>query len=53
MPTRRTLELIVVTVLAMKPVAGMIHVWSKKTLDTSTPGSVSHGLAEILTVVNG
>lgn len=51
MPTRRTLELAVVVVVAMRPVFGMVRLWSRKALDTGTPGSVSHGLAEILTVV--
>jgi hypothetical protein len=51
MPTRRTLELIIVASLALKPVLGMVHLWSKKTLDEENPGSVKHGVAEILTVV--
>jgi hypothetical protein len=50
-PTRRILELIVVTGIAMRPVFGMVRLWSRKTLDNSTAGSVSHGVAEILTVV--
>jgi hypothetical protein len=50
-PTRRILELTVVTVIAMRPVFGMVRLWSRKTLDNATPGSVSHGVAEILTVV--
>lgn len=51
MPTRRVLELTVVTIIAMRPVFGLVRLWTRKTLDASTPGSVSHGLAEILTVV--
>lgn len=51
LPTRRTLELAIVVVVAMRPVFGLVKLWSRKTLDNSTPGSVSHGVAEILTVV--
>ena len=51
MPTRRTLELIVVTVISMRPVFGMLHLWSKKTLDNPNSGKVAHGVAEVLTVV--
>lgn len=50
MPTRRTLELIVVTIIAIKPVFGMVRLWSHKTLATTPPGSVAHGAAEILNV---
>ncbi len=51
MPTRRTLELIVITVLASKPVFGMIKLWSIRTLATSPEGSVLHGAAEIGSVI--
>ncbi len=51
MPTRRILELTVVTVIAMRPVFGLVHLWARKTLDSAQPGSVAHGTAEILTVV--
>ena len=50
-PTRRVLELAVITAIAMRPVFGMVRLWSRKTLDSTNPGSVSHGTAEILTVV--
>lgn len=51
MPTRRTLELTVVTIIAMRPIFGMVRLWAKKTLDETNSGSVCHGLAEILTVI--
>lgn len=51
MPTRRTLELMVVVFLAMVPVAGMGRLWSAKTLRSTTPGSVGHGAAEIGSVI--
>lgn len=51
MPTRRILELTVVVSIAMRPVFGLVKLWSRKTLDNAQPGSVSHGVAEVLTVV--
>ena len=51
MPTRRTLELIVVAVIAMRPVFGLVRLWSHKTLATTPVGSVAHGAAEIGNVV--
>lgn len=51
MPTRRTLELIVISVLAMRPVFGMVKLWSVRTLATQPEGSVLHGAAEIGTVI--
>jgi hypothetical protein len=50
-PTRRTLELIVITVLAMKPAFGMAKLWSIRTLATAPEGSVVHGVAEIANVI--
>jgi hypothetical protein len=40
-----------VTIIAIKPVFGLVHIWSKKTLDEQPVGSVRHGAAEILTVI--
>lgn len=51
MPTRRILELTIVVGIAMRPVFGLVRLWSRKTLDSAQPGSVAHGTAEILTVV--
>jgi hypothetical protein len=45
------LELIIVATIALKPVFGMLHLWSKKTLDEQNPGTIRHGAAEILTVI--
>jgi hypothetical protein len=51
MPTRRILEVAVVAALLMRPVFGLLHVWSAKTLGTAAPGSVAHGAAEIVAVI--
>ena len=52
MPTKRTMELVVITVLLMKPVTALAKLWAYKTLGTSQPGSVSHGTAEIVSVIS-
>lgn len=51
MPTRRTLELIVIVGIAIKPVFGMVKLWSIRTLATAPAGSVLHGAAEIGSVI--
>ena len=51
MPTRRTLELIVVTIIAIHPVFAVIKLWSHKTVATAPHGSVARGVAEIGNVV--
>jgi len=51
MPTKRTLELIIVTTVALHPVFGMLRLWSKKTLDSENMGSLKHGVAEVLAVI--
>jgi|BogFormECP12_OM2_1039638.scaffolds.fasta_scaffold81313_2 hypothetical protein len=51
MPTRRILEVAVAAALLMRPVFGLLHVWSAKTLGTTSPGSLSHGAAEIVAVI--
>lgn len=51
MPTRRILEVMVVVYLAMVPVAGLGRLWSAKTLRSTQPGSISHGAAEIGSVI--
>lgn len=52
MPTRRTLELIVIASLALHPVVALVKLWSHKTLATTPPGSLAHGAAEIGAVVS-
>jgi len=51
MPSRRTLELIVITILATKPVFGMVKLWSIRTLAEAPKGSVLRGAAEIGSVI--
>lgn len=51
MPTRRILELMVLVSLAIVPIAGMGRLWSAKTLAATNSGSISHGAAEIGSVI--
>lgn len=51
MPTRRTLELMVVVVVALKPVTALAKLWAHRTLADTSPGGLAHGTAEIVTVI--
>jgi len=50
MPTRRQLELMVIVVLAMKPVTALGRLWAHKTLATQNAGP-ARAVAEVTTVV--
>ena len=51
MPSRRTLELIVITVIATQPVFAMVKLWSIRTLTTAPKGGLLHGAAELGSVI--
>lgn len=51
MPTRRIFELGLVIAILARPAFGLVHLWSKKTLDSQQPGTILHGAAEIVTVI--
>ncbi len=51
MPTRRIFELILITAVLVRPAFGLVHLWAAKTLGTQQPGTVAHGVAEIVTVI--
>lgn len=51
MPTRRTMELVVITVVLMKPAFGVIKLWTSKTLGSYPPGSIPHTVASTTAVV--
>ena len=52
MPTRRIFELVLITSLAMRPVFGMLHLWSSKTMASGRRGDVLHGAAEVAAVIS-
>lgn len=51
MPTRRIMELVVLTDVLLTPVRGMARIWAHKTLGTTQPGSLLHGVAEIVVIM--
>jgi hypothetical protein len=51
MPTRRIFEVAIVAALLMRPIFGLLHVWSAKTLGAAPEGSIPHGVAEVVAVV--
>lgn len=51
MPTRRILEVSVLTVVLCKPIFGMLRLWAHRTLGSAQPSSIPHGIAEIVSVV--
>lgn len=51
MPTRRIFELSLAVAILARPAFGLIHLWSAKTLGEQQPGSIMHGVAEIVTVI--
>ena len=53
MPTRRTLELMVIVGVLLHPVMGLARLWAMKTLATSDPGSFAHGFAEAVMIPAG
>lgn len=51
MPTRRIMELVVLTVIFSKPAFGLAKLWATKTLGETSPGSISHMAAETMAVL--
>lgn len=51
MPSRRIFELTILTIILMRPVFGMMHVETRRLLDSQQPGTFLHGVAEVATVV--
>jgi hypothetical protein len=49
--TRRTFELIVVTMALGRPVFGSMRLWSVKTMQNTTPGTVLHTFAEVVSIL--
>lgn len=51
MPTRRTMELVVVTVILLHPVIRMAHIWAAKHLATSNNDQTGVAAEVVLQVV--
>ena len=50
MPNRRTMELVVVTVLLLRPVISMVHIWAAKHQATSD-NPATNTAAKIISIV--
>lgn len=48
MPTRRIFELIIITNVLFWPARSTVHLWGQKQLTQRAPGTVMHGLGEVL-----
>ena len=53
MPTRRTMELVIITAVLLRPTFGLIRLWSSKTLGTYPPGTVQHTIASSNAIIFG
>jgi len=51
MPTRRTMELVIVTVVLLHPVIRMAHIWAGKHLSTSSNSATGVAAEVVATVV--
>lgn len=51
MPTRRILEIAVISAILMRPVFALGRLWAMKTLYVTNEGSVAHGTAEVVAAV--
>jgi hypothetical protein len=47
-PTRRIFELIVITNVLFWPARSTVRLWGKKQLATQNPGSILHGVGEVI-----
>ena len=52
MPTRRIFEVALVAAILVQPAWGLVRFWAAKTLGTQPDGSLAHGVAEVITVIN-
>lgn len=50
MPTRRVFELILITVVLWDLGKGTVRLWTRKTWASTSPGSIGHDTAEIVSV---
>lgn len=50
MPTRRIMELILVTVVLWDLGKGSVRLWTRKTWAATQPGSIAHEAADITSV---
>lgn len=52
MPTRRIFEVALVAAILVHPAWGLVRLWAAKTIGSQPEGSLAHGVAEVITVMN-
>ena len=50
MPTRRIFELVLITIVLWDMGKGTIRLWTRKTWDSTDPGSLAHTTAEVASI---
>jgi len=51
LPTRRTFELVVITVVLMAPALSMIHLWARKHLATTASAATGDAAAVVTQIL--
>lgn len=51
MPTRRIMELVVITGFLMFPARSVVRLWGKRQLSAAPEGSLLHGIGEVVVTV--
>lgn len=51
MPTRRTMELVVITVVLMAPVLSMVHLWARKHIAVTGTGPTAQAAAAVTQII--
>ena len=51
MPTRRTFELVIITIILAQPALAMIHLWARKHLATAAAGATADAAAVVTQVI--
>jgi hypothetical protein len=46
------MEVALITAILAVPAMGLVRLWAAKTLGTQPEGSIPHGVAEVITVLN-
>jgi hypothetical protein len=48
--TRRIIEATILVVVLSRPVLGAARIWAHKTWNATQPGSISHGVADLVSI---
>ena len=51
MPTRRIVELVVITSVLLWPAQGVVKLWARKALNQYPAGHTVHGVGEVLVTI--